>query len=517
MMPSLIGIARLVHLRDVSRHTLSPNDHPPTSQITDAQRPSRAPKTSEPGGDRPEGSAGGFRSRDGQEAANPHRSVRWLARFLVQIFYRKIEVVGLEHVPHDRPLVFVANHVNSLVDPALVLAFMPTLPRPLATSELWRIPILKPFLRWGAAIPVYRRHVEGFDRTKNLATFARCHEVLAAGGAIVILPEGTSHNQPALVPLRTGVSRIVLQAMTRYGDLGIRIVPVGFTFEDRTRFRSDVLIEVGPAIDPAAEFEIYQSQTRQAIKTLTERIREALVELTLNFPSWEEADLIQRAAEIYQQPSPGAPPPASLSRRVELRRVFTSAYQALRRERPRKVDEVTEAVRRYGGELRRQGLRDELVAAKYRPQEIVRFTTRSLWLLLIRLPLGLVGMVINVLPFQGAALAARRLTEDDDRTATYKVLASMVFYPLTWLLLAVAAGWTWGLGIGLLTLVLGPLTGGVALRLYLRSTLFWERARAFVLMRSGKPRVARLRRLRREAIEAIERLVELYRRGGAVD
>ncbi len=450
---------------------------------------------------------GGLR---GGEAAGPHRSIGWLARFLVQIFYGKIEIVGLEHVPRDRPLVFVANHVNSLVDGALLLAYMPVLPRFLGTSELWQIPILKPFLRWAAAIPVYRRHVAGFDRKKNLDTFARCHEVLAVGGAIGILPEGTSHNEPALVPIRTGVSRIVLQAMARFGDLGIRIVPVGFTFEDRTRFRSDVLVEIGEAIDPAAELEIYQSRAREAVKTLTARIREALLELTLNFPSWEAADLIEQAAEVYQWRSPGTTAP-SLSQRVALRRVFVEAYQALRSERPREVDEVTETVRRYGEELRGHRLREELVAAKYRPWEVARFTAESLGLVLVRLPLGLAGMAVHFLPFQAAAMVAKWLTKTEDRAATHKVMASMVFYPLTWLALAAAAGWAWGLGAALLVLVLCPLTGGVALRLYLRGNLFWDRARAFLLLHSGKAQVGKLRQRRQEAVEAIERLVDLYR------
>ncbi len=445
-----------------------------------------------------------------QEAIGPHRSVRVLARFLVRAFYRDIEVVGLELVPRGRPLVFVANHVNSLVDGALLLAYMPALPRFLGTSELWKIPILKPLLRWAAAIPVYRRHVVGFVRDKNQHTFARCHEVLAAGGAIGILPEGTSHNQPALVPLRTGVSRIVLQALARFGDLGIRIVPVGFTFEDRTRFRSSVLVEVGEAIDPAAEFEIFESHTREAVTALTERIRAALMELTLNFPSWEEADLIQRAAEIYQQPTPGAPPPASLSQRSALRRAFIEAYKVLKSERPREVDEVTAAVRRYACELQEHGLRDELVAAEYRPREVARFTLRSLWLLLIRLPLGLAGMVVNFLPFQAVALAVRRLPKTDDRAATHKLLASMVFYPLTWLLLAVATGWAWGAGAALAALVVGPVSSGVALRLYLRGALLWERARAFMLLRGGKPSIVELLRRRRAAVEAVERLVGLY-------
>ncbi len=453
------------------------------------------------------------KSPPGEEAAGPHPSVGWLARLVIRIFYGKIEIVGLEHVPPGRPLVFVANHVNSLVDAALLLAFMPVLPRFLGTSELWQIPVLKPFLRWAAAIPIYRRHVEGFSREKNLHTFSRCHEVLAAGGSIGILPEGTSHNQPALVPLRTGVSRIVLQALARFGDLGIRIVPVGFTFEDRTRFRSSVLIEIGEAIDPAVEFELYQKQAREAVKILTQRIREALFELTLNFPSWEEADLIHQAAEIYQQPASISATSVSLSQRAELRRIFIEAYQELQSERPEEVAQVTETVRHYSQELRQHRLRDEQVIAEYPPRQIARFTAKSLWLLLIRLPLGLVGMVIHFLPFQAASLAAKWLTQTEDRAATHKVLASMVFYPLTWILLAIAAG-TWSWGAALLVLVLGPLTGGVALRLYLRSALFWDRARGFLLLRSGKPQIVELKRRRRQAAEAIERLVELYPRDG---
>ncbi len=443
------------------------------------------------------------------EAAGPHPSVAALARFLLRVFYGKIEIQGLERVPLDEPLVYVANHVNSLVDGALLLAYMPAPPRFLATSELWQIPILRPFLLWAAAIPIYRRHVEGFDPEKNLRTFAVCHEVLAAGGHIGILPEGTSHSQPSLVRLRTGVGRIVLQAEVRFGGLGTRVVPVGFTFEDRGRFRSSVLVQVGEAIDPAPEIELYREHPRQAVKVLIGRIREALVGLTLNFTSWDEAELIERAAEIYQRPG-GGRAAISLSEQVTLRRAFIAGYRSLLEERPEEVEEVAAAVRRYEAELERHALRDDQVAVTYSAGDVARFVAGNLWLLLIRLPLGLVGVIIHWLPFQAASWAGRRLPETADRLATYKVIASMVFYPLTWLALAIGAGWLWSLPAGLAMMVLGPWSAGVALRLYLRSRLVWSRLRGFWLMHSGKPQVTELRRLRGEAVTAIERLVELY-------
>ena len=444
------------------------------------------------------------------EAAAPHPSIAVLARFLLKAFFGRIEVVGRELVPSGRPLVFVANHVNSLVDPALLLAYMPSPPRLLATSELWQMPILRPFLAWAAAIPIYRRHVEGFDPDKNVSTFARCHEVLAAGGHIGILPEGTSHNEPALVRIKSGVSRIVLEAEERFGDLGTRIVPVGFTFEDRTRFRSAALVQVGEPIDPAPEIAIYGSDPWAAVQALTGRVREALEALTLNFPSWEEADVIARAAEIYQRPA-GLSAPLPLSERVALRRTFLAGYRALMAERPEAVAAAARAVARYDSELRGCRLLDEQVAASYPWRVVARFTARSLWLLLVRLPLGAVGLMIHFLPFQAASGAAKRWSGTADRAATYKVLASIVFYLLTWALVAGAAGWAWGWPAAPAALVLAPLCGGVALRLYLRGRLFWSRARGFLLMRGGKAS-AELRRRRQEAASAVEGLVELYQK-----
>ena len=446
------------------------------------------------------------------EAASPHPSVASLARLVLRVFFGEIEVAGRELIPAGRPLVFVANHVNSLVDPALLLAFMPSRPRLLATSELWKIPILRPFLAWSAAIPIYRSHVEGFDPQKNVATFSRCHEVLATGGHIGILPEGTSHNEPALVRIKSGVSRIVLEAEERFGQLGTQIVPVGFTFEDRTRFRSRILVQVGEPIDPAPEVACYATHPRAAVKALTDRVRIALEGLTLNFPSWEEADVIARASEIYQQPT-GVSKMTRLSERVELRRTFIKGYQALRTERPEEVEKVTAVVERYDAALRHHRLLDEQVAATYPWPVVARFTAHSLWLLLIRLPLGAVGLLIHFLPFQAASLAAKRWGGTTDRLVTYKVLASMVFYLVIWIAVAVAAGWFLGWPAALGALLLAPWCGGVALRLYLRSRLFWNRTRGFLLMRSGKASVVTLRRQRAEAVQAVERLVKLYQEG----
>jgi 1-acyl-sn-glycerol-3-phosphate acyltransferase len=57
-----------------------------------------------------------------------------LGRLLVWIFFRQIEVEGLEQIGPDVPTVLVANHLNGLVDGLLLMAALPRFPRFLGKS-----------------------------------------------------------------------------------------------------------------------------------------------------------------------------------------------------------------------------------------------------------------------------------------------------------------------------------------------------------------------------------------------
>jgi 1-acyl-sn-glycerol-3-phosphate acyltransferase len=85
------------------------------------------------------------------------RAVVALVRALVGLFYRRLEVSGLENLPAAGPVLLVANHNNGLVDPMVVLK---ALPRPVvfvAKSTLWKIPVLRSLLDVLGCVPVVRR------------------------------------------------------------------------------------------------------------------------------------------------------------------------------------------------------------------------------------------------------------------------------------------------------------------------------------------------------------------------
>jgi glycerol-3-phosphate O-acyltransferase/dihydroxyacetone phosphate acyltransferase len=431
---------------------------------------------------------------------------RGLARLLLRVFFRRIEVEGADHVPPRGPVLFVANHGNSLIDPFLLVGFLPRMARFLAKSTLWSNPTVRPFLELGGVIPVYRR-ADGVDTSRNDETFARCHETLAAGGAVALFPEGLSHDEPELQPLRTGAARIALGAGSVPSPQGVgarpRIVPVGLTFEDKTRFRSRVLIVIGEPIElpPTA------SDEAAAVRALTERIDAGLRRVTLNHPSWQVAKLVERAVDIYASDAALLPRRPDLAERFSLRRAFGGSYDRVRAKDPERLERLERAALRYDGMLEALGVRDDQVTARTPWTHVLLYVTDRASVLALTLPLAVVGTVLNWLPYRASGWVASRVHDTPDLPATFKLMTGFFLAPVAWLLEATVAGVLWGPWPGVAVGFAAPATGWVALRFHERNAAFWTEVWAWLSLRLRPARAAELRARRRAIKEELERLV----------
>jgi len=268
-------------------------------------------------------------------------------------------------------------------------------PRFLAKSTLWDLPVIRSLLDLAGAVPVYRRQDEGVDLAKNDETFTRCFDELAAGGAIALFPEGISHDAPALAPLKTGAARIVLGTMRERGATATRILPVGLTFDEKGVFRSRVLVRVGTALDPLPWLRAAEHDPREAARSLTETIARALARVTLNYPSHEEATLLERASELFAVRERELPARLALAEAFALRRVAIASYQRLRARDPVRVEALRERLAAYAARVETLGLRDEHVAARYPREEVLAYAVGSAALLLWWLPLAALGTGFN--------------------------------------------------------------------------------------------------------------------------
>ena len=77
--------------------------------------------------------------------------------------------------------------------------------------------------------------------------FEKVHLGLAQGSCIGIFPEGGSHDNTDLLPLKVGVASIAFGVLDKF-DVNVPIVPVGLNYFRGHRFRGRVVVEFGQPI-----------------------------------------------------------------------------------------------------------------------------------------------------------------------------------------------------------------------------------------------------------------------------
>ena len=431
----------------------------------------------------------------------------WLARLVLRIFFRRVEVVGEENVPPRAPVIFALNHPSALVDPMFILALSDRPVHFLAKEPLFRMPIVGAMVRGAGCLPVHRAQYKA-DLSKNKDTFERARAIVASGGALAIFPEGTSHDDPKLRVLKTGLARIALGAAAAAAKdaPAIQVVPAGLYYSDKGRFRSEALLCYGDPIPVAAAGLGAEGEPPvEAVRELTARIGHGLDAVTLQAEKRETLDAIAWAERLYA--AEGDRETHGVAGHFDLRRRFVAAHAELRDRRPRELLDVAEQILSYDRQLALLGLGpSDLPAAPFTPGLVARELAGALFWLCFA-PLALAGALLHYPAYQLIRAVASQIAGDEvDVVATIKVFAALAFYPLTWIGAAAFLALRFGGWPALGSLALLPLSGWLALVLRER----WRRLRggwiALGLFLFRRPHYEALVAERRAIRDAIARL-----------
>ena len=385
-----------------------------------------------------------------------------LVRLALRIYFQRIEVTGLEHVPLDTPVIFVLNHPNALVDPVFLLCLAPRRVSFLAKAPLFRMPFIGYLVKALDSLPVYRRQDEGQDVTKNEETFVAARKLLAKGGTIGICPEGVSHDEPGLRPIKTGAARIALAAASTGEVKDLKIVPAGLYYTSKTRFRSSALLYFGaPLAVTPVDLEPDGSPPREAVRQLSKQIEQALREVILDARHEEALQTIARAERIF---SAEAQDGDSLKDELRLQQRFVKAYAILEGHQPERLRRLEQRMIRFEEELNQAGVDAEELAPPSSTWNVFKSIIKRSLLFLLLLGPALAGTIAHYPAYRlGGYLATKFSRDSEDVVSTIKIISAMLLFPLTWLVLAVTGylllGW-WAAALALLVI---PVSGYLAI------------------------------------------------------
>lgn len=383
-----------------------------------------------------------------------------LVRLALRIYFQRIEVTGLEHVPSDTPVIFVLNHPNALVDPVFLLCLAPRRISFLAKAPLFRMPVIGYLVKAMDSLPVYRRQDEGEDVSKNQETFVAARKLLARGGTIGICPEGVSHDAPGLKPIKTGAARISLAAVSTGEVSNLKIIPAGLYYTSKTSFRSDALLYFGNPIDvEPVTLEPDGTPPHEAVRRLSARIEKALREVILDAKHEEELQTTARAERIFSS-APGE----SLKDELRLQQRFIKAYSVLQERQPERLRRLELRMIRFEEELNQAGVDPHELSPPGSTLKVFTSIVRRSILFLLMLGPAVIGTIAHYPAYKlGGFLATRISRDSDDVISTVKIISAMLLFPLTWIILAVLGYVYVGWIAAVLVLLVVPFAGYAAI------------------------------------------------------
>lgn len=424
-----------------------------------------------------------------------YRALRRLAHTALSWYYADVVVEGREQLPRTGPLLLVANHPNALVDAMLVGVAVPRRVLLTAKATLFEHPLLAGLLRAVGVVPLRRARDEpgatpgaSPSSARNTDAFQMVTRALAGGGAVLIFPEGISHDAPTIAPLRTGAARMALMAHDA-GVGALHVVAVGLIYEEKEQPRSRVLVRVGEPLG----VERWLAMHGGDVAAFTAEIDERLRRVTLNFATSDRArravglartlDAVASDVPPLHHPRPLGPE-ADLARRIE---VATNAMAVAPAPVVQRADAFIARSEAFERRLAARGIALTELRVSPRVRHGAWFVLRESALLALALPVALIDRLAHDIPVRLArAIALRSLATDPsrDQPAMRTILLATGLLLLWYAAIGVTIGHWLGAGVALIVLAVLVLSASAELALRDHVNRAWRRARSFLALRA---------------------------------
>ena len=372
-----------------------------------------------------------------------YRFFKWLFALAAPSYFRHMQILGLENIPSDGPVILAANHPSAFMDPILVALHTRRRVHFLARAESfrgrftgWLFPRLN-------MIPVYRQHTTPGEMHKNAAMFDACFTHLLENGTLLIFPEGVSTGERRISPVKTGAARIALGAAAKTNfSVDVPIIPIGLNYSNPHLFRSDVAMHVGKPLSTTPFKEAYLEDEVTAVQAMTAQLQTSLEDLTVVIRNEALDTLIEDIVRVAA--NPGTLP----EERYALTKQTTEAVEFFYSVDPERVALVQDKIQSYLQQIKVMQLPESVLKS----ESYKKKTRREFIYLLLGFPLAALGWAFNFPPYRLTGWIASTFNKDDDFEGSIKLAGGMftflLFYGFYfWLFLGMGGWWLAPLGI----------------------------------------------------------------------
>ncbi len=192
----------------------------------------------------------------------PYRVAQVLIKGTLLIAGIRVHIEGFENLPPP-PVFFMANH-QSMIEPPLLIAYLPYTVRVFPKKELFRIPIFAQLMKMARFVPVDRQNPE-----KARIALMKAIENLEGDESFLIFPEGTRTRTGKVLPFKRG--GFVLSILGQ-----IPIVPISVRGAFELMPKGSILVHPGVVevkIHPPVPTEGLTLEDR---RDLSEKVREII-------------------------------------------------------------------------------------------------------------------------------------------------------------------------------------------------------------------------------------------------
>ena len=445
--------------------------------------------------------------------------VRWLLR----IFFHRIEVTGLENIPEEGGGLVVSWHPNAIIDGGLVLVHFS---RPIvlgARHGLFAWPILGQLMRALGIVAVYRRQDfagsdEEMRREANRKSLDALAEAIAEGKFAALFPEGDSHDEPFPKELKTGAARLYYRARELTPDNAPPpvIIPIGLHYDQKRLLGSSVLVAIHPPLEldetlsaPPANNASSEAK-REQYRRLTEELERVLHQVVHATESWQHHHAMHRGRKLLRAErafrAGATPPRPDMKERVLAFSRMWTGYNTRLGTHPKEVEQLFARVREYDEDMRELGLNDHELDSSPRLASPWLGAILVLQVMLVYLllpPILILGYIVNVPAALAVWIVSKKAAGKQKDEASLKLVAGAIAFPVTWFVVALLVA----LGNRLLEPFYPAIPGSP----------LWTGVAAFFVSAASAYVVLNYQRLARHTVRSIRVRLTRYRRKAALE